>query len=216
MLIVEIKKKDNFNVIVYLDNNDKIYLSYEVLLKNGLRKGSEISESHFNFLVMENQKYFIKQKAYAYLGKRIHSVSELKTKLRQKKYAENLINETLDELLRGKYLDDMKFAEVFSDEKIRLKLWGRTKLKSELIRRGISREIISVILESKFENEGGESEKAFMLAEKKYQSLKGRKLDKKKLGQRLYSFLISKGYNFEISKQAVEKLFCLTLEEDKQ
>ena len=77
MVIAKIQKKNDNNVIVLLDNDQKLFLSYEVLLKNGLRKGSEISESHFDFLVKENQKYFIKQKAYLLLGKRLHSVYEL-------------------------------------------------------------------------------------------------------------------------------------------
>jgi hypothetical protein len=69
MVIARVQKKNDNNVIVLLDNDQKLFLSYEVLLKNGLRKGSEVSESHFDYLVKENQKYFIKQKAFALLGK---------------------------------------------------------------------------------------------------------------------------------------------------
>src|ERR1035437_914406 len=143
MVIDRIEKKDNTNVIIYLDNGEKIYLAYEVILKNGLRKGVEISESHFHLLITENQKYFIKKKAYNYLGKRIHSAYELRTKLLRKKYDSGLINEIIDELKIGKYVDDSKFAEIFTEEKIRLKSWGKTKLKSELAKRGITSDIIS-------------------------------------------------------------------------
>src|ERR1035437_1486734 len=114
MVIAKIQKKNDNNVIVLLDNDQKLFLSYEVLLKNGLRKGSEISDSHFDFLVKENQKYFIKQKAYTLLGKRLHSVYELKTKLRQKKYNADLIQLTIDDLLGNHYLDDTKFSEIFT------------------------------------------------------------------------------------------------------
>ena len=150
MIIAKIQKKNDNNVIVLLDNDQKLFLSYEVLLKNGLRKGSEISESHFDFLVKENQKFFIKQKAYALLGKRLHSVYELRTKLRQKKYDADLIQLTIDDLLNTRYLDDMKFAEMYAEEKLRLKLWGKTKLKSELMKKGISSAIITTVLEEKF------------------------------------------------------------------
>jgi hypothetical protein len=81
MVISRIEKKDNTNVIIYLDNDEKIYLAYEIVLKNGLRKGVEISESHYNFLIRENQKFFIRKKANDYLGKRIHSANELRRKL---------------------------------------------------------------------------------------------------------------------------------------
>jgi len=41
MIITRVVKKDDTNVIVYLDNNEKLYLSYEVFLRNGLRKDLE-------------------------------------------------------------------------------------------------------------------------------------------------------------------------------
>jgi regulatory protein len=214
MVIARIQKKNDNNVIVLLDNDQKLFLSYEVLLKNGLRKGSEISESHFDYLVKENQKYFIKQKAYALLGKRIHSVYELRTKLRQKKYDADLIQLTIDDLLNNRYLDDMKFAEMFSEEKLRLKLWGKTKLRSELMKKGISSAIITSVLEDKFPPANEELDNASQLVKKKYSQLKNRNMEHQKLVKRLYAFLISRGYSYDVSKQAIEKLFNLSLEED--
>ncbi len=214
MIVSRIEKKDNTNVIIYLDNGEKIYLAYEVMLKNGLRKGVEISESHFQFLIGENQKFFIKKKAYDYLGKRIHSAQELRTKLLRKKYDSDLINVTLDELRNFKYLDDTKFAEIFIEEKIRLKSWGRTKLKSELAKRGISNAIIASVLLEKFPEELEEFELAFRLGEKKYLSLINRNLEKQKLVQKIYSFLLAKGYSFDICKKVMEKIFSSPLDEE--
>jgi regulatory protein len=214
MIITKIEKKDNTNVIIYLDNGEKIYLAYEVILKNGLRKGVEISESHFHLLITANQKYFIKKKAYDYLGKRIHSAYELRTKLIRKKYDSDLINEIIDELTIGNYVDDSKFAEIFTEEKIRLKSWGKTKLKSELAKRGITSDIISNVLLNIFPLELEEFELAFQLAKKKFDSLKNRNLEKRKLIQKMYSFLLSKGYNFDISKKVVEKLLSFSADEE--
>ena len=213
MVIARIQKKNDSNVIVFLDNDQKLFLSYEVLLKNGLRKGSEISESHFDFLVKENQKYFIKQKAYTLLGKRLHSVYELRTKLRQKKYDAELIQHTIDDLLNGHYLDDMKFAEIFSEEKLRLKLWGKTKLKSELMKKGVSSSIITAVMEEKFPEADEELDNASQLVKKKYNQLKNRNMEHQKLVKRLYAFLISRGYSYDVSRQAIEKIFNLTFEE---
>lgn len=215
MVIVKIQKKDNNNVTVLLDNDQKLFLSYEVLLKNGLRKGSEISENHIDYLVKENQKYFIKQKAFALLGKRLHSVFELRTKLRQKKYDEDLIRLTIEDLQRANHLDDMKFADMYSEEKLRLKLWGKTKLKSELIKKGISSTIIATIIEEKFPDTSDGLENASQLVKKKYNQLKNRNMEHQKLVKRLYAFLISKGYSYDISRQAIENIFNLSLEEEQ-
>lgn len=213
MIISKVEKKDNTNIIIYLDNGERIYLAYEVMLKNGLRKGVEISESHFHLLINENQRYFIKKKAYDYLGKRIHSAYELRTKLLRKKYDSDLINSVIDDLRNGTYIDDSKFAEVFIEEKIRLKSWGRSKLKSELAKRGVSGDVISSVLSDKFPIELEEIELAYRLAEKKYNSLKGRNLESRKLVQKMYSYLMAKGYSFDICKKVVERIFSISPDE---
>lgn len=205
MKITRVVKKDESNVVIYLDNDEKLFLTYEVFMKNGLRKNDEIPADHFQLLIRENQKYHIKQRAFSYIGRRHHSVSELRTKLRQKKYDNDLIEEIIDELLANKYLDDLEFSRLFADENIRLKLWGKSKIISELIKRGVNSEIVTEILNEKFP-EGNDLDNAVLLARKKYKTLQKRNLEEMKLKQKLYAFLSSRGYDYETSKQAVDKI----------
>ena len=205
MKITRIVKKDEKNVIVYLDNNEKLILTYEILLKNGLRKNRDIPEDHFQFLIRENQKHHIKHKAFSYLGRRHHSAFEIRTKLRQKKYDRILIEEIINDLIAKKYIDDLEFARLFADENIRLKLWGKNKIKGELIKRGVNQEIISQVLNEKFP-EGNDLDNAVDLAWRKYKSLQRRNLEEIKLKQKLYTFLSSRGYDYETSKEAVDKI----------
>ena len=150
MKIQRILKKDENNVIVYLDNGDKLYLTQEVIMMNGLRKNQEISESHFSFLINENKKFHIKQRAFRLLGRRLHSINELRIKLLQKDYEKGIVETVLNELIKSKYLDDYKFSQMFSEEKIKIKLWGKNKIKSELIKKRINPEIINDVLKEKF------------------------------------------------------------------
>lgn len=205
MKITRIVKKDEKNVIVYLDNNEKLILTYEILLKNGLRKNHDIPEDHFHLLIRENQKHHIKQKAFSYIGRRHHSAFEIRTKLRQKKYDNNLIEEIMNDLIAKKYIDDLEFARIFTDENIRLKLWGKNKIKGELIKRGVDREKISQVLNEKFP-EGNDLDNAVDLARRKYKSLQKRNLEEMNLKQKLYAFLSSRGYDYETSKEAVDKI----------
>jgi regulatory protein len=55
-------------------------------------------------------------------------------------------------------------------------------------------------------SETDESDNAFKLAEKKLNSLKGKNLERMKINQRLYSYLLSKGFNYEIIKNVIDKL----------
>ncbi|HVO75547.1 MAG TPA: regulatory protein RecX [Ignavibacteriaceae bacterium] len=205
MKIERIVRKNSRDIIVKLDSGKDLFLAREVLLKNGLRKNDDLSEEAVSSLIEENKKYYIKQAAFRYLGKRIHSTGELRIKLKQKKYEPHLIDSVISELKKNNYLDDNEFASRFSEEKIRTKSWGRLKIESELRKRGIAGEIISEALENKFG--GSEIDKAKELAKKKLKSLNGRGLEENKIKEKLFSFLYSRGYDYETIRETVDLLF---------
>ncbi|HSP87768.1 MAG TPA: regulatory protein RecX [Ignavibacteriaceae bacterium] len=205
MKIERIVKKDRRNVIIDFDDDSNLIINYEVLLKNGLRKGMEVSSDRFSFLIEENEKYKIKTSAINYLAKRIHSERELKTKLQQKKYDREIINQVVDELKERELVDDYKFSLIFIEEKIRTKLWGEKKIKSELLKKGINNEILSRVMSEKFPGDNS-LENAVELASKKIKSLSYKNLEKRKLAEKVYSFLASRGYDFQTSREAVERV----------
>lgn len=203
MTIVSIAKIKN-NIKIILDNGEKLFLRYEVFLKNGLRKGDALTEEEIAKLIRQNQFFFVKESAFRFLGRRIHSEKELQRKLLQKKYDKEIVASVLKELKDSNYLDDEHFAREFADEKINKKAFGPNKVKAELKARGVTQEIIDKILSQK--SLGTEFENACMLAEKKLSSLKNRELDKKKINQKLYSYLLSKGFDFDTIKAAVNRV----------
>ncbi len=204
MRILKVTKKNSRDVIVHLDNGEKLFLAYEILMKNGLRKGDEISGDFFSLLITQNQKYFIKQSAIRLLSRRMHSYVELKLKLLQKKYDKELIEEVLKELLKSNFLDDHKFAILFAEEKSSGS-WGKAKIKAGLINRGINREIIDEVLE-KVSSEENDYNTALNLGKKKLRLIAGKNLDSKKAAQKISSFLFSKGFDFDICRKVVNEL----------
>ncbi|MDO8550898.1 MAG: RecX family transcriptional regulator [Ignavibacteria bacterium] len=205
MKIERITKKDRRNVIINFDDDNDLIINYEVLLKNGLRKGMEVSSDRFSFLVEENEKHKIKTEAINYLAKRIHSEKELRTKLLQKKHKPEMLNEIIDELKEKELIDDYKYSLIFTEEKTRTKLWGERKIKSELMKKGISNEIISQAISEKFPEEN-KLENAVELASKKIKSLSYKNLEKRKLAEKVYSFLASRGYDYQTSREALERI----------
>jgi len=206
MKIVKVKKCGRNRVEILFDNDKNAALAYEVFLKNQLKLNQEISEEFLSFLFDEDQKYQVKQSALNYLARRQHSKSEIKTKLRQKKFDKTLVELTLDELEQNYYVDDRSFAKLFTDEKVKAKNWGKNKIKSELIKRGVSSKIIAEVIEEKFSNDL-EIESGLELARKKLKKLINRKLDQKKIQTSIYSFLVSRGYDYDLCKQIFTKLF---------
>lgn len=203
MKIERIVKKDDENVIIYLDNGEKLFLSYEVFLKNRLGKDMEITEDGFSFLVRENQKYFIKKKAFNLLGRRLHSCKELKLKLLRNKYDPALIDDVINYLKEKMLLNDFDFGKEYVEEKIRTKSWGINKIKSELFKKGLAAELIDDILSNENLNY---SDNALKLAEKKLKILSQKNYDNRRLSSRLYSFLMSRGYDYDTITEVINKL----------
>jgi len=156
-------------------------------------------------LVEENKLFHIKQKAYRLLSRRIHSEFELRQKLSQKEYSRYLIDRVIDELSDKKYLNDYEFANQFADENIKNKLWGEKKLIAELYKKGINKRIISDVVLDKF-SEGNNLDNADQLATKKFKQLAYKNLDRQKLMQKIITFLLGKGYDFETAKRAAENV----------
>ena len=209
-IIKKITKKDSRNVVIHFDNDEKLIINLEVFIKSGLRKGMGVSSDRFSFLVDENKRYHIKLHAVRLLARRLHSEKELRTKLFQKRYEKRMINDVIEELKNKELLDDYKFALIFTEEKMRTKLWGEKKIKGELIKKGIARELIEQVTKEKFP-EGNKLNDAIALAEKKVKTLLYKNLERRKLAERIYSYLSSRGYDYETSRGAVEKVLNETL-----
>lgn len=205
MRILRAAKKGTRQVQIELDNGSNLFLAYEVFLKSGLRKDDEISEDRFSFLVEENRLFYIKQRAFRLLGRRLHSEAELRRKLTGKDYPKYLIDRVVDELIDKGYLNDREFAKQFADEKIKGRLWGGNKIASELFRRGIEREIVYDTVSDKLPEESS-LQSALLLAEKKLKLLSHKNLDSRKLTEKIITYLMGKGYDYDTAKEAAGQM----------
>jgi regulatory protein len=203
MTVSEIRKKGN-NVKVLLSNGDELSIPYDVYQKNYFSPGDSITETQRSELLTDSEKYLIRQNSFRYLSGRNHSRFELKLKLAKKKYDKMLIENVLTNLTEEGFLDDRLFAEEYIKSKLNRNI-GPLKIKSELFKKGIDREILNAVFADSFDEDIA-YEKALIAAEKRYSNLKGRTIDDKKIKLKLYSFLTSKGFTAEIIKSVLEKL----------
>ncbi|MBE0571182.1 MAG: regulatory protein RecX [Ignavibacteriaceae bacterium] len=204
MVITRIVQKGKNDVTINFDNDSMLFLAVEVFLKSGLKKGDDISEDRFSFLIEQNKLFHIRQRAFRLLGRRQHASSELSRKLWNKDYEQKLIDEVIEDLQKKGYLDDEEFIRAFVAEKSKSKNWSTKKIKSELLKRGIDSKLVDRMLngqtvESDFEN-------AMKLANKKYEVLMKRNLERKDLRNKLSTYLFSKGFDYDLIKEVCNKL----------
>lgn len=203
MKIALIQKLRN-NAEIYFEDSSKIRIDYRVVFDNGLRRNDDLDEEKINNLLSQSEKLKIKDSAFRFLVRRHHSYQEIFKKLLNKGYKKEDISEVLEKMKREGFIDDILFAKAFAEEKLTKKKVGLIKVKAELMKKGVDRKIIDAAL-SDADSSMMESN-AVLLIEKKIKFLKGKESDEKKIKQKLFSFLYSKGFDSEIITSALNKL----------
>jgi regulatory protein len=203
MIITSLQRKGN-NVVIIFDDRDPIIIDYRTVLDNGLRKNDSIDEKYLERLIAESSFLKIKDTVLRLLGRRHHSSYELKIKLVKKKYPKEIIEKILSDLISQKILDDEHFAFAYMEERSVNKKIGINKLKAELFKKGIDRNIISKVLENV------DTDLSYMqaveLAKRKISSLKRIESDQGKIKSKIFSFLNSRGYETELILKVLNDL----------
>jgi regulatory protein len=127
---------------------------------------------------------------------------ELRKKLSDKGYADEIIDRALEELRNQGVLDDSKYAKDLIARLTFGKAAGRHKIAFELKRHGISKKISDELLGTVSVED--ETERALEQSRLKWAGWS--KLDPQKRKKRLYDFLIRKGYDFQIAQDILQKL----------
>ena len=130
------------------------------------------------------------QKLKHYCGYQERSHSEVKEKLYSLGVWKKDHDEILATLIEENYLNEERFAMAFAGGKLRMKRWGRVKIKYELKQRQVSEYNIKKALKQIDEAEYMTSLKK--LAEDRYASLKGEQYLVRK--KKTIDYLIQKGY----------------------
>ncbi len=128
-----------------------------------------------------------KKKVLNFLRFRIRTKKEVEDYLKKHKYSEETITNILCYLEKLNLLDDEKFAELFIEEKIR-KFWGPLKIKYELLKKGVEKEIIEKKISEKIK------EKEMVCSLKEMIRKKIKEEDPTKRNQKIYSFLKRRGF----------------------
>ena len=103
------------------------------------------------------------------------------------------------------FINDNTYAKAFIKDKLSSK--GSQKIKYDLMKKGIAKDIIEENLIKVDKNE--EKEVALNVGRKKYESIRRKESDNYKLSGKLYRFLISRGYAYDIVKDVVKEIMSL-------
>lgn len=203
MIITSLVRKRS-DVELVFDDGNKVSLDYRVVYDNGLRKNDNVSEDELKSFLYKSDLLHIRDAAFRLLARRLHSSHELKLKLIKKKYDKSIIDNVIQSLKEQNYLDDDQFAKLLAEEKSVKKKFGRNKIRAELYKKGIDKSVIDSILNN--EDDKLNYDNAIFLAKKKLKLLIEKNTDKRKLKEKLYSFLSGKGYDSELIMKVINNM----------
>lgn len=198
---ISVQKKNKNRCNIYIDNVFAFGVSNELIYKENLKVGMIIDEEKLKKIAYEENLINCKETALKIIERSYKTKKEMIKRLLEKGYALEEINETLKFLEEYNFINDESYAKAFIND--RTKTQGKQKIKYALKNKGVSDEIIEEEL-SKLDMEK-EKENANILALKKYSILIKRESDKYKLKEKIIRFLISRGYDYEVAKDAVNE-----------
>lgn len=199
--IKEQKRKNRVNI--YLNDKFAFGLSKEALVDFSLSEGEELTEAEIDKILEQDQRIKALQKCFRWLGIRARSEKEIRDKLKKKGFAPSIIEQTTKRVKELGYLDDKEFSRLFIETKKLGRAKGKFALQRGLKQKGINSELIEESLQQ-FYPEDEEAELALRLAEKKVKTYQD--LPHEKKYQKLARFLTNRGFNWEITKKALDKI----------
>ena len=202
---IEYQKNNKEKVNIFVDGEYLFSLSVNGVAKNMLYKDKEITEEEINLIRIEDDKEIAYQYALKRISEKMYSRNELRDKLIKKKFLEESVEFALDKAASYGYIDDFYYTKCFIEQRAIPNKWGRNVIKQRLFQKGINKELIESSLDEFFTDESS-LDNCYNLCFKKFQSLGSPSLDDRKSIDKIYRFLLSKGYSYDDINSSLEKL----------
>ena len=202
MMITELKEVSSSRVKVYADEQPAFVLYKGELRKYGLKEGEELSPQIYEKLIGEVLLKRAKLRCMNLLKSRDYTVMQLRQKLKQGFYPEEVIEEALSYVASFHYIDDLRYAEDFIHYNCSRK--SRRRIENDLLNKGISKETIGEAW-VKWEAVGNvqdEDEQIETLLSKKH--FDASTADLKEL-RKMYAFLLRKGFSADKIQKHLQK-----------
>lgn len=199
---IEIQKRNKERVNLFLDGEYAFSLSAELVYKEGLKTNENVDGIKLKALAEKDTIIRCKDSALRIIERSYKTEKEVRDKLKLKGYDENSINQSIKFLKEYNFLNDDNYTKMFIKDKLNTQ--GSNKIKYGLIKKGVSKEII----EKELSNVDKEDEKtiALNLAKKKIITIRKSESDNFKASGKLYRFLMSKGYSYDVVKDVVKEV----------
>ena len=193
---LKLKKSEKNRITVFLDGEEAFTL--HLAAAAGLRKGQALTGADIERLKKEDDLSRAYNQAIRYLASRSRSQKQTESHLTGKGYHREIVAQTINRLIKEKYLDDEAFARLWVENRERFRPRSNYALQYELKEKGIAPDTIDKVL-----SEFKEEESAWALIKGKLKSWQ--KLGDVELKKKIMGLLSRRGFGYEISRITYER-----------
>lgn len=190
MKITDLKSLgDGYKYNIFIDDKCIENVDYDFVVTFDLNVDNEIDSKVAAMLFNYEEFSVALKKAYNILSFRSHGKKELIRKLISKNIEKQAAEYAAFYMTKKGYINDENYAGELL-EYYNNKGFGKSRIRTEMIKKGLSREVIDDILED-FEND---DQKIQELLERRYSV---EELQDKKIKNRAISYLLRQGYSYD-------------------
>ena len=195
------KSKEVFEVV--FEDETKLLLNYNIFEKYKVSVDMDFSEDEILEMKYYSDIERAKSRAINYISGKLKTKYEVRLKLKENGFAEDVIDKVLDILEKEEYLNDKVYCEIFIEDKKKLNGYGKNKIKSLLIQKGISKNIFEDFL-NEFEYDE-EFDNALKMGIKKLELLSNEE-DNFKKKQKIINYLTYRGFGFDVINDVLKEI----------
>jgi len=198
---IEVQKRNKERFNIYIDEVYAFSVNGELVYKEKLIVNEEVNEEKLHKIAQKENLLKCKNTALRIIERSYKTEKEIKERLIEKGYDVESILPVVDFLKEYGFIDDSGYIKIYIKDRIRSQ--GAQKIKYDLIRKGIDPNEIDANLMNL--NEDQERNVALELVKKKHSQLVEREKDIYKLSNKLYRFLVGRGYDYALAKDVIKK-----------
>jgi len=195
---LRMQKKNRRRVNVYLDG--RYAFGLQALVAAYLKVGQTLAPEEIEQLQRRDSAEVAYNRALDFLSYRPRSRREIEVYLKRHKVSPTAIQTAIDRLMGAGLLDDEAFARYWVENREAFRPRGLRALRFELRRKGVPDTVIDKAIEGI-----DEPKSAYRAACKRARRLSG--LDYKVFSRRLGGFLKRRGFDYDVVKKTVRRLW---------
>ncbi len=195
-----VPQKNKIRVNVFVDGKFLTGASLDLVVKNKLKIGGDINDEQIQRLLEEETKQTTFEKAVNFAMVRPRSIKEARDWGKRKKISPELVAEIIEKLEKYELVNDEHFAKWWVESRISFRAKSKTVIKLELLKKGISKDIIEKTFSEITFHDDVLAEQELAKKMKRWNNL-----PKDELYKKATAFLARRGFSWDVIKAVVAK-----------